>query len=111
MNDVDVRITSSPVEGGEAVSLRLFSRGNLVRQLTGLGLSELDLVKVDRILPQWRRNRAGHRPYWFGKTTTVYTMLAELNGDSRNIVSIEDPVEYQVPSYANWPLMSGTTCR
>jgi type II secretory ATPase GspE/PulE/Tfp pilus assembly ATPase PilB-like protein/nucleotide-binding universal stress UspA family protein len=97
MNDVEVRITSSPVEGGEAVSLRLFSRGNLVRQLTGLGLSELDLVKVDRIL----RNGEGivlvTGPTGSGKTTTVYTMLAELNGDSRNIVSIEDPVEYQVP--------------
>jgi type II secretory ATPase GspE/PulE/Tfp pilus assembly ATPase PilB-like protein len=97
MSDVEVRITSSPVEGGEAVALRLFSRGNLVRQLTGLGLSEPALAKVDCIL----RNGEGivlvTGPTGSGKTTTVYTMLAELGSDTRNIVSIEDPVEYQVP--------------
>ena len=97
MTDVEVRITTSPVEGGEAVALRLFSRENLVRRLTGLGLPEAALASVDQIL----RNGAGvvlvTGPTGSGKTTTVYSMLSELGNDARNIVSIEDPVEYQIP--------------
>ena len=96
VSNVEVRITSCPVEGGEAVSLRISSRGNLVRQLSELGLSDPDLAKVGRVL----RNGEGivlvTGPTGSGKTTTVYTMLAELSGDNRNIFSIEDPVEYQV---------------
>jgi type II secretory ATPase GspE/PulE/Tfp pilus assembly ATPase PilB-like protein len=97
MVDAEVRITTSPVEGGEAVSLRLFSRGNLVRQLTGLGLSDVGLGQVDCMLRSGEGIVLVTGPTGSGKTTTVYTMLAELSGENRNIVSIEDPVECQVP--------------
>jgi type II secretory ATPase GspE/PulE/Tfp pilus assembly ATPase PilB-like protein len=97
MADTEVRITTAPVEGGEAVSLRLFSRQNLVGQLTGLGLSQADLDKVDCTLRSGEGIMLVTGPTGSGKTTTVYTMLAELSGDNRNIVSIEDPVEYPVP--------------
>jgi type II secretory ATPase GspE/PulE/Tfp pilus assembly ATPase PilB-like protein len=97
LSDLEVRITTSPVAGGEAMALRLFSRGDLFRQLTGLGLTEPALANVDCMLRQGEGIVLVTGPTGSGKTTTVYSMLAELSGGSRNIVSIEDPVEYHVP--------------
>lgn len=97
MSDLEVRITTSPVAGGEAMALRLFSRGALFRQLTGLGLNEAALANVDSMLRQGEGIVLVTGPTGSGKTTTVYSMLAEFSGGARNIVSIEDPVEYHVP--------------
>jgi type II secretory ATPase GspE/PulE/Tfp pilus assembly ATPase PilB-like protein len=97
LRQTEVRVTCAPVTGGEAMALRVSSREDLVRPLTTLGLSAASLASVDSML----RNGEGvvlvTGPTGSGKTTTVYTMLAELASDARNIVSVEDPVEHEVP--------------
>ncbi len=94
---VDVRAASMPVVDGEKVVLRLLSGA---RQLLHLG--ELDFSPDnERLFRRWC-----HAPYGLilnvgpvnsGKTTTLYAALNELNTPEKNIVSIEDPVEYYLP--------------
>lgn len=95
--NVEARITTSPVEGGEAVALRLFIRESLLRPINALGLSNVALTDVDRMLANGEGMVLVTGPTGSGKTTTVYSLLSELGSDSRNIVSIEDPVEYPIP--------------
>ncbi len=94
---LDVRITISPVAGGEAVALRIFDREHVFHPLNQLGLSERSLSAVDRMLRRGEGIVLVTGPTGSGKTTTVYSMLETLGNGSRNIVSIEDPVEFAVP--------------
>jgi type II secretory ATPase GspE/PulE/Tfp pilus assembly ATPase PilB-like protein/nucleotide-binding universal stress UspA family protein len=91
---LEVRITMSPVAGGEAVALRLFERDSVFRPLDRLGLSEQSLAVMDRITQRGEGLVLVTGPTGSGKTTTVYSMLETLGGGERNIVSIEDPVEF-----------------
>ncbi len=94
---LDVRITTSPVASGEAVALRIFDREHVFHPLNQLGLSERSLSAVDRMLRRGEGIVLVTGPTGSGKTTTVYSMLETLGNGSRNIVSIEDPVEFAVP--------------
>jgi type II secretory ATPase GspE/PulE/Tfp pilus assembly ATPase PilB-like protein/nucleotide-binding universal stress UspA family protein len=95
--DQEVRITISPVASGDAVALRLFDRNNVFRPLDRLGLSERSIVAVDQMLRRGEGLVLVTGPSGSGKTTTVYSMLESLGGGERNIVSIEDPVEFPAP--------------
>jgi len=92
--EVEVRMTTSPVAGGESVALRLFERENVFRPLNRLGLSEQSLTAIDRMVQRGEGLVLVTGPTGAGKTTTVYSMLETLGGGDRNIVSIEDPVEF-----------------
>ncbi len=93
----DVRVTIVPACDGDAVAMRLLKHEALPRPLGSLGMSEATLSAVQTML----HHRAGlvlvTGPTGTGKTTTVYAMLQTLGTGERNIVSIEDPVEYRVP--------------
>jgi type II secretory ATPase GspE/PulE/Tfp pilus assembly ATPase PilB-like protein/nucleotide-binding universal stress UspA family protein len=95
----EARMTAMPVAGGEAVSLRLLDRDRLVRPLEELGLSSTSLGLVRQMLQLGAGLIITTGPSGSGKTTTVYSMLHALDDGTRNIVSIEDPVEYQIPSF------------
>jgi type II secretory ATPase GspE/PulE/Tfp pilus assembly ATPase PilB-like protein/nucleotide-binding universal stress UspA family protein len=97
MEDIEVRLTASPVAGGEAIALRLFSKKTALLPLEHLGLGEDELANVRRMLQGKEGLVLVTGPTGSGKTTTVYSMLALFVGDARNIVSIEDPVEFSVP--------------
>lgn len=97
LSNLDVRITTSPVASGEAVALRIFDREHVFHPLNQLGLSERSLLAVDRMLRRGEGIVLVTGPTGSGKTTTVYSMLETLGNGSRNIVSIEDPVEFAVP--------------
>jgi type II secretory ATPase GspE/PulE/Tfp pilus assembly ATPase PilB-like protein len=97
--DCQVRITTSPVEGGESVCLRLQTRGTMFRPLADLGLTALTQAAAIKMLHRGEGIVLVTGPTGAGKTTTVYSMLRELEsrGEPRNIVTIEDPVEFNVP--------------
>jgi type II secretory ATPase GspE/PulE/Tfp pilus assembly ATPase PilB-like protein len=92
--DLEVRITTSPVAAGESVALRLFDRDNVLRPLDSLGLSPASLAPIGQILRRGEGLVLVTGPTGSGKTTTVYSMLKSLGTGERNIVSIEDPVEF-----------------
>lgn len=95
----DVRVTAMPVAGGEAVSLRLLDRDRLVRPLAELGLSAPSLDLVRQMLQLGAGLIIATGPSGSGKTTTVYSMLHAIDDGTRNIVSIEDPVEYRISGF------------
>ena len=94
---VEVRYTAAPVSGGESASLRISSQTNVGMKLENLGIPESDLLKVDALLRQGAGLILITGPTGSGKSTTVYSMLNRMASAQRNIVSIEDPVEYSVP--------------
>ena len=99
LRDFEVRVTSVPVVNGEAMSLRVLSRSRLMRPMEQLGLSSDAQSEIEQML----RHREGivlvTGPTGSGKTTTLYSLLRALDDGSRNIVSVEDPVEYDIPTF------------
>jgi len=97
MQGVEARLTATPVAGGEAMALRLFSKENVFLPLEGLGFSDTGLETVLRMLRGTEGLILVTGPTGSGKTTTVYSMLHTYGKKDCNIVSIEDPVEFDVP--------------
>ena len=97
--EFEVRITVVPVIDGEAVSLRILSRNRLMRPMEQLGLSSQSHDRIGQILQHGEGIVLVTGPTGSGKTTTLYSMLRLLDDGTRNIVTIEDPVEYNIPSF------------
>ena len=91
------RLTIMPVMGGEALALRLLDEQRMVRPLEELGLSSGNLESFHHILKHGEGLVLVTGPTGSGKTTTVYSMLNALEGAHRNILTIEDPVEFMLP--------------
>jgi type IV pilus assembly protein PilB len=94
---VDVRVSTVPAFLGEKVVLRLLDKGAPVYDLDALGIAAANLTRLRRLItrPQGLFLLTG--PTGSGKTTTLYAILNEINSEAVNIVTIEDPVEYQIP--------------
>ncbi len=94
---VDIRVSTMPVLLGETAVLRLLSGARRLLHLDELGFSP----ENRRIFADWCRRPSGlilnSGPVNSGKTTTLYAALSELNTTEKNIVTIEDPVEYFLP--------------
>jgi type IV pilus assembly protein PilB len=86
------------VLGGEKVAIRMLEKDKLVRGLTELGLSKKSLTVFRDILSKPRGIVLVTGPTGAGKTTTLYSALAHLGSPERNILTVEDPVEYQIPT-------------
>ncbi len=97
LTNLEVRITASPVDGGEAVSLRIFSPDRIDLAVDCLGLSEYSLAIVNRLIHRAHGLVLVTGPTGSGKTTTVYSILSAFRSQNLNIISIEDPVEFNVP--------------
>ncbi len=95
--EVDVRVSSIPTVFGEKMVLRLLEKDRFDFSLRNLDLSERDVATFERAIHQPYGMILLSGPTGSGKTTTLYASLAELNDDTRNITTIEDPVEYQIP--------------
>jgi len=94
---VDIRVSVIPTAGGERVVLRLLDRGRGELKLEEIGFGP-DLLKVFRSLIGVSHGIVLITgPTGSGKTTTLYGALNELNSQERNILTVEDPVEYQLP--------------
>lgn len=91
---LDVRVSFFPTVYGEAVVMRLFNRRELLVDLKDIGLSEDNLKIVKGLINQPSGMVLVTGPAGAGKSTTLYSILNELAGDNRNIVTLEDPVEY-----------------
>lgn len=94
--EVDVRVSTIPVRHGERVVLRLLDKRQGRIDLALLGMSERDLKTMHRVLLQPHGVILVTGPTGSGKSTTLYASLAALNDGSRNILTIEDPVEYEL---------------
>jgi len=94
--DIDVRVSVIPMTHGEAVVLRLLDRSSALLGLEQLGMSAEDCATFARILELPHGIVLVTGPTGSGKTTTLYAALSRINDVTRKIITIEDPVEYQI---------------
>lgn len=95
----DVRVAVVPTVGGETAVLRLFERGGAAPSLADLGVAPAQLAQLRALLMRDAGMILVAGPTGSGKTTTLYAMLQELSRWGRRVVSIEDPVEMQMPGW------------
>ncbi|AKL95270.1 type IV pilus assembly protein PilB [Clostridium aceticum] len=93
---IDMRISVLPTVYGEKVVIRLLDRGSIVIKKEQLGFTEQNLKLFNSIMKSPEGIVLVTGPTGSGKTTTLYTMLQELNQIDKNIITVEDPVEYRL---------------
>ena len=94
--ELDLRVSSIPTSFGESVVMRILDRGNVVLDFDSLGFDERTLPPFLHVLEQPHGILLVTGPTGSGKTTTLYTALAKINTPERKIITVEDPVEYQL---------------
>jgi len=94
--EVDIRVSSVPVQYGESLVLRLLLQDNMQLNLSSLGLSRDLSEKFLRLVTQPYGMFLVTGPTGSGKTTTLYSVINEINSPEKKIVTAEDPVEYQI---------------
>ncbi|MDQ7038606.1 MAG: GspE/PulE family protein [Aquificota bacterium] len=94
--DLDIRVSVVPTVFGERVVLRLLDRTGSLLTLEEIGLSERDEAKVKRLAKKPYGIVLVTGPTGAGKTTTLYAMILYVKNPKKNIITIEDPVEYQI---------------
>ena len=94
--EIDLRVSTVPTQFGEKVVMRLLDSAGAVLSLEQLGLDEPLRVQVERLIQAPHGLLLVTGPTGSGKTTTLYASLRLLNSVERNIITIEDPIEYQL---------------
>jgi len=94
--DVDLRLSTFPTLFGEGVSIRLLSKSSILFGLDQLGLSNYDFQRLKTVLKKPNGIVLVTGPTGCGKTTTLYACVNYLNDSKINIVTLEDPIEYQL---------------
>ncbi len=95
--DIDIRISTIPTSFGERVVLRLLDKTNTLFRMSELGLEPAMLTRMEQLVRIPHGIILVTGPTGSGKTTTLYAVLSSINTPEINIITIEDPVEYQIP--------------
>src|SRR5881628_3830587 len=94
--EIDLRISILPTAHGEKVVIRILDKASLTASIDQMGLDQDTLSKFRKAIDAPHGMILVTGPTGSGKTTTLYSVLAELNNPEYNIVTVEDPVEYQL---------------
>jgi general secretion pathway protein E len=95
--DIDMRVATAPtVKGGERITIRLLDRENILHDLADIGFGDDHLKAMDELIHRPHGILLVTGPTGSGKTTTLYAALSKINSPDLNILTIEDPVEYQL---------------
>ncbi|MFQ5955635.1 MAG: GspE/PulE family protein, partial [Kiloniellales bacterium] len=95
--EIDIRVSCMPTMHGEGVVLRVLDKASAPLKLDRLGFAEDCLGRLRDLLERARGILLVTGPTGSGKTTTLYAALQQLNTTERKIVTVEDPIEYQLP--------------
>ncbi|WP_312240770.1 type II secretion system ATPase GspE [Pantoea sp.] len=93
---IDVRVSTIPARHGERIVMRLLDKTNLAFGLAELGMQDDDLARLKQQIRQPHGIILVTGPTGSGKSTTLYAMLSALNSNERNILTVEDPIEYEL---------------
>ncbi len=96
-SDIDIRVAIMPTQHGESAVIRILPKDRGLLVVEKLGFSSRDETKIRRLLKLPHGMIVITGPTGSGKTTTLATVLSILNEPSRKILTIEDPVEYEIP--------------
>jgi general secretion pathway protein E len=102
--EVDLRVSTVPTMHGESLVLRLLDSGGRPVQLNELGLGEHELRELSAIMRRPHGMLIVTGPTGSGKTTTLYSALGIRSADTEKIVSVEDPIEYQLEGVTQLPV-------
>jgi type IV pilus assembly protein PilB len=94
--DIDIRVSCVPTIYGENVVLRLLDRSQIILELQQLGFSPLVLTQYEKLIHSPHGIILVCGPTGSGKTTTLYASLNAINSEDKNIITIEDPIEYHL---------------
>lgn len=94
--DVDMRVATVPTAAGERITIRLLDRSSVLLGLADIGFAEDHLELIRSIIARPHGILLVTGPTGSGKTTTLYACLSEINKPDINILTVEDPVEYQL---------------
>ncbi|MBN1547717.1 MAG: type II secretion system ATPase GspE [Syntrophaceae bacterium] len=94
--EVDLRISTLPILHGEGVVMRILDKEATIIDLNGLGFSANTLMQFDKLIQKPNGIILVTGPTGSGKTTTLYGALDKINSPDKKIITVEDPVEYQI---------------
>src|ERR1051325_8303437 len=94
--ELDIRVSTVPTVYGESVSLRLLSRGKIFMSLDKLGFSPKDEAAIREIIVKPHGILLVTGPTGSGKSTSLYAMLSSINSIQKRIITVEEPVEYEL---------------
>jgi general secretion pathway protein E len=94
--DIDIRVSTVPTSYGERIVMRILDRSSVLRDLDTIGFSQRNLRVMNELIQKPHGIILVTGPTGSGKTTTLYACLAKINKPNLNILTIEDPVEYQL---------------
>lgn len=103
-NHVDMRVSSLPTVCGESIVIRFLNKEMTDLDLENLGLSSENQIKIDELLHSSYGIVLATGPTGAGKTTTLYAMLKKMNKKSVKIITVEDPVEYDIDGVIQVPI-------
>jgi type II secretory ATPase GspE/PulE/Tfp pilus assembly ATPase PilB-like protein len=102
--EVDLRVSTLPALHGESVVLRILDHGAVARELSDLGMPAHIEQRFDQLVRRSRGIVLVTGPTGSGKTTTLYGALGRVNGAGSKLVTVEDPVEYQIEGVVQIPV-------
>ena len=94
--DIDIRLSTVPTSHGERIVMRLLDKSAVLQDLSHIGMGASVLSNINELLGRSHGIILVTGPTGSGKTTTLYACLAKINSPTRNIITVEDPVEYQL---------------
>ncbi|MFP4172808.1 MAG: type II secretion system ATPase GspE [Candidatus Hydrogenedentota bacterium] len=94
--EIDIRVSIIPIAYGERVVMRILEKGTFLFGLEELGMARKDYELVDRLLASSHGIMLVTGPTGSGKSTTLYAGLQRVNSPDKNIITVEDPIEYQM---------------
>ncbi|NMD40657.1 MAG: type II secretion system ATPase GspE [Deltaproteobacteria bacterium] len=103
-HSVDLRISTVPTVNGERVVMRILDKSSVLLGLEELGFYPDDLAIIERLTRQEHGIILVTGPTGSGKTTSLYSMLSRINSPDKNILTIEDPIEYQLKGIGQIPV-------
>src|SRR3990170_3725409 len=103
-NRVDIRVSTIPTVHGESIVMRLLDRGSVFLPLETLGFGPRTLARFDVLIRRPHGIILVTGPTGSGKTTTLYAALDKINSSDRKIITVEDPVEYQLKGVNQIPV-------
>jgi len=103
-HSIDVRVSTLPGSHGERLVLRILDKKQTLFALTQMGMTDLQVEATKDIIAQSHGIVLVTGPTGSGKTTTLYAMLNQMNKQQKNIITIEDPVEYQLEGVSQTPV-------
>src|SRR3954469_10832857 len=102
--DIDIRLSTTPIVYGERIVMRLLDKSAVLLDLTDIGMEPDQLKIVDSMIHKSHGICLVTGPTGSGKTTTLYAALSKINAPDLNIMTIEDPVEYQLQGISQTPV-------